>query len=368
VLEGRVPPLLDIALDAMGSDKAPDPEIRGAILACRSLPVKIHLIGPEDRIRAGLRAAARSSLRRNELRSASDARIALRKFLDELPIEIVHTNEWISMDDKAATTLRKKPNSSMRIGLKLVKEGTVAGFFTAGNTGAAMATAKMVLGVLPGVDRPALVSIMPTSSGQPSVLLDVGANVDCKVHHLAQFAVMGNVYAQRMLGIAKPRVGLLSIGEEETKGNELTREAFAALKELPIHFLGNVEGRDIYNGNADVIVCDGFVGNVALKASEGLAKLITTELRASLTSTVTAQVGALLSRKAFADFKKRLDYTEYGGVPLLGLRGACIIGHGSSNDRAIFNGVRVAAEFAQAGVNASIEQELARHASVGGPG
>jgi glycerol-3-phosphate acyltransferase PlsX len=349
---------VDIAVDAMGSDKAPDPEIRGAILACRTLPVRVHLVGPEDRIRAGLRAAARASLRRNELRSASDARTALRKFLDELPIEIVHTDEWISMDDKAATALRKKPNSSMRLGLKLVKDKTVAGFFTAGNTGAAMATAKMVLGALPGVDRPALSSIMPTASGRPSILLDVGANVDCKVQHLAQFAVMGNIYAKRMLGIERPRVGLLSIGEEESKGNELTREAFAALKELPICFLGNVEGRDIYNGNADVIVCDGFVGNVALKTSEGLAKLISTLLRDALTTTVTAQVGALLSRKAFADFKKRLDYTEYGGVPLLGLRGVCIIGHGSSNDRAVFNGIRVAAEYAHARVNESIEAEL----------
>jgi glycerol-3-phosphate acyltransferase PlsX len=358
-----VPQLLDIALDAMGSDKAPEPEIRGAILACRNLPVRVHLVGPEDRIRAGLRAAARSSLRRNELRSASDARTALRKYLDELPIEIIHTNEWISMDDKAATAVRKKPNSSMRIGLKMVKEKTVCGFFTAGNTGAAMATAKMVLGVLPGVDRPALVSLMPTSSGRPSILLDVGANVDCKVQHLEQFAMMGNVYARNMLKIDKPRVGLLSIGEEESKGNELTREAFTAFKSLPIHFMGNVEGRDIYNGNADVIVCDGFVGNVALKTSEGLAKFIVSQLRESLTSTVTAQVGALLSKKAFADFKKRVDYTEYGGVPLLGLRGVCIIGHGSSNDRAIYNGIRVAAEFAQAGVNASIEQELAKHAA-----
>jgi len=354
--------LLDIAVDAMGSDKAPEPEIRGAILACRNLPVRVHLIGPEDRIKSGLRAAARSSLSGNELRGASEARIALRKFLDELPIEVIHTDEWISMDDKAASAIRRKPNSTMRIGLKLVKDKRVAGFFTAGNTGAAMATAKMVLGVLPGVDRPALVSIMPTTGG-PSILLDVGANVDCKVHHLAQFALMGNVYAKRMLNIAEPRVGLLSIGEEENKGNDLTREAFAALKELPIHFLGNVEGRDIYNGSADVIVCDGFVGNVALKASEGVAKLITTELRASLTSTFTAQIGALLSRKAFASLKKRLDYTEYGGVPLLGLRGVCIIGHGSSNDRAIYNGIRVAAEFAQAGVNDSIEQELLQQAA-----
>jgi glycerol-3-phosphate acyltransferase PlsX len=247
----------------------------------------------------------------------------------------------------------------MRVGLKMVREGKAAGFVTAGNTGAAMATAKMVLGGLPGVDRPALATPMPSSSGHPCVLLDVGANVDCKAHNLEQFAVMGETYARSVLKIAKPRVGLLSIGEEETKGNDLTREAQPLLKALPINYIGNVEGRDIFSGLADVIVCDGFVGNVALKTSEGVGRFVREVLRESLTRTVTAQVGALLSRRAFNDFRRRLDYREYGGAPLLGVRGVCIIGHGSSNDRAIFNGIRVAYEFSRSGANASIEQAFA---------
>ena len=181
------------------------------------------------------------------------------------------------------------------------------------------------------------------------MLLDVGANVDCKAHNLEQFAVMGEMYARSVLKIRQPRVGLLSIGEEETKGNDLTREAFPLLKALPIKFIGNVEGRDIFSGQADVIVCDGFVGNVALKTSEGVGRFVRDVLRESLTRTVTAKVGALLSRQAFNDFRRRLDYREYGGAQLLGVRGVCIIGHGSSNDRAIFNGIRVAYEFAQGG-------------------
>lgn len=329
--------LIDIALDAVGSDQAPEPEIRGAILACRQLPVRVHLIGPEP-----------------ELRDLLDEHLEN----EDLPIVVHHASERIGMDEKAANAVRSKKDSSMRVGLKLVREKKVAGFFTAGNTGAAMATAKMVLGSLPGVDRPALATALPTMKGTPCVLLDVGANVDCKPQNLEQFAVMGELYSRSVLKIRNPKVGLLSIGEEEAKGNELTRETFPLLKQLPINFIGNVEGRDLYNGHADVIVCDGFVGNVALKTTEGLAKLVRDMLRASLTSTVTAQVGALLSRKAFNEFRKRLDYTEYGGVPLLGVRGICIIGHGSSNERAIYNGIRVAVEFAQARINELIEREF----------
>jgi glycerol-3-phosphate acyltransferase PlsX len=279
---------------------------------------------------------------------------------ERLPIEIVNATERIEMDEKAATAVRNKRDSSMRVGLRLVRERKAAGFLTAGNTGAAMATAKMVLGALPGVDRPALTAILPTSSGSPCVLLDVGANVDCKPQNLEQFAVMGELYSRSVLKIHRPKVGLLSIGEEESKGNELTREAFRLLKQLPINFIGNVEGRDIYNGHAHVVVCDGFVGNVALKTSEGLGRLVSDLLRESLTKTVTAQAGALLSRKALRDFKNRLDYREYGGAPLLGVRGACFVGHGSSNDRAILNGIRVAAEFAQTGINEHIEREFGR--------
>jgi glycerol-3-phosphate acyltransferase PlsX len=330
--------LIDIALDAVGTDKAPEPEIRGAILACKSLPVRVHLIGPEP-----------------ELRDLLDEHLGN----EDLPIVLHHATERIGMNEKAAHAVRTKKDSSMRVGLRMVREGAAAGFVTAGNTGAAMATAKMVLGALPGVDRPALASPMPSSTGNPCVLLDVGANVDCKPQNLAQFAVMGEIYARSVLKIEEPRVGLLSIGEEESKGNELTREAFQLLKALPIRFIGNVEGRDIFSGLADVIVCDGFVGNVALKTSEGVGRFVREVLRESLKRTVTAQVGALLSRRAFNEFRHRLDYREYGGAPLLGVRGICIIGHGSSNDRAIFNGIRVAYESAVAGTNQRIEAEFA---------
>jgi glycerol-3-phosphate acyltransferase PlsX len=331
--------LIDIVLDAVGSDKAPEPEIKGAILAARELPVRVHLVGPSS-----------------ELRDLLDEHLEN----EELPIVIHHASERIGMEEKAAHAVRTKRDSSMRVGLKLVREGKAKGFVTAGNTGAAMATAKMVLGALPGVDRPALATPMPSATGNACVLLDVGANVDCKPHNLEQFAVMGEMYARSVLKIAHPRVGLLSIGEEESKGNDLTREAFPLLKALPIKFIGNVEGRDIFSGLADVIVCDGFVGNVALKTSEGVGRFVRDVLRESLTRTVTAKVGALLSRQAFNDFRRRLDYREYGGAQLLGVRGVCVIGHGSSNDRAIFNGIRVAYEFAHAGTNERIEQEFLR--------
>lgn len=263
------------------------------------------------------------------------------------------------MDDKAAQAVRSKRDSSMRVGLKMVREGRAAAFFTAGNTGAAMATAKMVLGMLAGVHRPALATILPSTTGSPSLLLDVGANVDSDPDNLVQFAVMGSIYAQNVLKVRSPRVGLLSIGEEDSKGNALTHDTLPLLRALGgINFIGNVEGRDLFNGRTDVAVCDGFVGNVALKSIEGAARLFSVSLRESLKSTVTSQVGALLSRKAFNDFKKRLDYSEYGGAPLLGVRGPCIIGHGSSNEKAIMNGIRVAAEFAQAEVNSGIEAAL----------
>jgi len=230
-----------------------------------------------------------------------------------------------------------------------------------------MATAKVVLGAVAGVDRPALAAVFPTAPGTAAMLLDVGANVDCEPHNLEQFAVMGDIYFRAMFGnmfpkksgTPGPRVGLLSIGEEEAKGNQLTRESFQLLKQLPLNFIGNVEGRDLYNGKVDVIVADGFVGNVALKISEGVANLVRTALKESLKATITSQVGALLSRSAFIDFKKRLDHTEYGGAPLLGLKGVCIITHGSSNANAMKNAVRVAAEFAERGINDSIERGLA---------
>jgi glycerol-3-phosphate acyltransferase PlsX len=340
---------VEIVVDAMGSDKAPESEIRGAILASRTLEdVHVTLVGPEEILRPALKAAMQTA-------SAGRAR-----FLTGVsnPISIVNASEWITMEDKAAQAVRSKRDSSMRVGLKRVREGSAQGFFTAGNTGAAMATAKMVLGGLSGVDRPALATIVP-SLLRPTLLLDVGANVDSDPENLIQFAVMGSMYAKNVLKVRDPRVGLLSIGEEDSKGNALTRDTLPMLRALKgIHFIGNVEGRDLFNGTADVVVCDGFVGNVALKTMEGVAKLVSVSLRESLKSTVTSQVGALLSRAAFNAFKKRLDYSEYGGAPMLGVRGVCIVGHGSSNDKAVMNGIRVAAEFAQAEVNAGIEAAL----------
>ena len=324
----------------MGSDRAPKPEVEGAILAARHYGVSVLLVGKQDVIRAEL-----------------DSHPAAQ----QLPIEIVHASEIIGMQEKAAHAVKQKRDSSMRVGLRLVRENRAAGFVSAGNTGAAMVTAKLVLGVLPGVDRPALAAVFPTAAGTASIMLDVGANVDCKPHNLQQFAIMGEIYFRTMFGgrfpkADCPRVGLLSIGEEETKGNELTHESFKLLKTTPMNFVGNVEGRDLYNGHVDVIVCDGFVGNVALKTSEGVGRFVRDVLRESLTRTVTAKVGALLSRQAFNEFRHRLDYREYGGAHLLGVRGVCIIGHGSSNDVAIYNGIRVAHEFSRSGANERIAQ------------
>ena len=327
-----------IALDAMGSDRAPKPEIEGALQAARQYGVRVLLVGPETIVKTEL---------------------GRHRGAGHLPIEVVHASEYITMDDKVEA-IRAKRDNSMRVGLRLVREGQANGFVTAGNTGAAMATAKIVLGAVPGLDRPALAAVFPTAPGNPAMLLDVGANVDCTPQNLEQFAVMGDIYFRAMYRKkAAPRVGLLSIGEEEGKGNDLTREAFQLLKQLPLNFVGNVEGRDLYNGEVDVIVADGFVGNVALKISEGVANLVRTALKESLKATITRQVGALLSRSAFTDFKKRLDHTEYGGAPLLGVKGVCIITHGSSNGNAMKNAVRVAAEFYEGGINQLIERGLA---------
>ena len=326
-----------IALDAMGSDRAPKPEIEGAIQAARHHGVHVLLVGNEEELRAELvdhPAAA------------------------GLPIEVVHASEVITMDDKAVQAVRSKRDSSIHVGVRLVREGRAVGFVTAGNTGAAMATAKMVLGGIPGVDRPALAAVFPTAVSTVAILLDVGANVDCKPENLEQFAVMGEIYFRSMFGTRRPRVGLLSIGEEESKGNELTRESFQLLKRLPLNFIGNVEGRDIFSGMADVVVCDGFIGNVALKVSEGLVDMIRDMLKKDLGATVTRKLGYVLSREAYSDFRKRVDYSEFGGAPLLGVKGVSIICHGISNANAVKNAIRVAAEFAQGRVNEKIEEEL----------
>jgi phosphate acyltransferase len=334
-----------IAVDAMGSDRAPKPEIEGALLAARHYPgVRVLLVGPEERVR-------------QELAGHPTAGSAA--------VEVVNATQVIGMDEKPVQAVRSKKDSSMHVGLRLVRDRKAIGFVTAGNTGAAMATAKMVLGTLPGADRPALANVFPTSAGRPSIMIDVGANVDSKPQNLAQFAIMGEIYYRSIFGKNKPTVGLLSIGEEETKGNELTRQTFALIKALPVNFMGNVEGRDLYNGRVDVIVCDGFVGNVALKISEGLVEAVRYLLKGSLNSTITSQVGALLARKAFTDFGRKLDPSEYGGAPLLGVKGVAIVGHGASNANAIKNAVRVAKQFYESGVNTRIEQELSSLRNLG---
>ena len=333
---GRV--MWRIAVDAMGTDSAPHAEVEGAILAARAGLAEVLLVGPELMLKQ---------------------EIARHHPSRDLPIEVVHASEHVTMDDHAAKAFRRKRDSSMRVAAGLVRDGRADGLVSAGNTGAVMTTSKIVLGALEGVDRPALAAVFPNSKGTATVLMDVGANVDCKPQNLEQFAVMGEVYYRVIFGAPRPRVGLLSIGSEDHKGNELTREALAPLRKLPVNFIGNVEGRDLYNGRVDVIVCDGFIGNVALKISEGMVEAISSLLREALASTFSAKVGYILSRKALQGFKKRVDYSEYGGAPLLGVKGVTMIAHGGSNAIAIKNAIRVAAEFVDGRINEKIERELA---------
>jgi glycerol-3-phosphate acyltransferase PlsX len=329
--------MLTIAVDAMGGDHCPKAEVSGALLATRSLGVKVILVGREDLVKRELDQHG---------------------YFDRSLVEIQHASERITMDDSAAKAVRTKKDSSIRVASRLVREGVAQGLVSAGNTGAAMATAKLVQGVVPGVDRPALASVFPTLKGTPAVMVDVGANVDCDPKMLSQFAVMGDIYSRVIFHTRNPKVGLLSIGEEEHKGNELTRAAMPLLKAQSLNFIGNVEGRDLYTGKADVIVCDGFIGNVALKVSEGVVDVIKQMLHESLEATITRKIGYVLSRAAYADFKKRVDYSEYGGAPLLGVKGVCIICHGRSNANAIKNAIRIAAEFAGGNVNQRIEEGL----------
>jgi phosphate acyltransferase len=330
--------MVTIALDAMGGDQFPKPEIEGALEAAASFGVKVILVGRED-------------ILYKELNHHAHWR--------GLPIEVKHASEQVTMEDSAGKAVRAKKDSSIRVASRLVREGVAQGLVSAGNTGAVMATAKLVQGMLPGVDRPALASAFPTLSGTPAVMIDVGANVDCSPKMLAQFAVMGDIYSRVIFRTKEPRVGLLSIGEEEHKGNALTHDAFPLLKSLKhLNFIGNVEGRDVYTGQVDVIVCDGFVGNVALKVSEGLVDVIRQLLKTSLKASATRQLGAYLARGAFNEFKKRVDYSESGGAPLLGLNGICVICHGRSNTKAIKNAIRVAKEFAEGRINERIATEL----------
>jgi glycerol-3-phosphate acyltransferase PlsX len=326
-----------IAVDAMGGDDAPAPIVDGAIAAARHLDVAITLVGA-----AG----------------ALEAELARHPEWRRLPIDIVDAPDAVGMGDPPAATLRRRPRASIRVAADLVARRQAAALFSAGNTGATVVAAHAAFGMVPGVDRPALATVIPTRV-RPAVLLDAGATVECRPHHLLQFAVMGVVYARVALAVEAPRVGLLSIGEEETKGNDLTREAHRLLKAAPVNFIGNVEGREIYSGEADVVVCDGFTGNIVLKTSEGLVDAVEALLGEELQGTVPGQVGYLLSRRAFRRFRRRVDYSEYGGAPLLGVAGLAIVGHGRSSARAVRNAIAMASRFAASGFNEQVEQEIA---------
>src|SRR5437667_6953374 len=332
---GSNPDTIRIAVDAMGGDHAPDEIVKGALLAAAEYPIEVILVGKEEVVRQTLAAAG--SIPRN--------------------VEVVDAREVVEMEDNALTPLRRKRNSSVRVCANLVAEGRADAFVSAGNTGATWTSARAVMGMIEGVSRPALAAILPRLDGH-TVLLDVGANVDAKPNHLREFAVMGHFYAQMLFGIEAPRVGLLSIGEEEGKGNELTKETYRVLKETGLNFIGNAEGRDVYNGNADVVVCDGFIGNVVLKASEALGEFVSTTLRHEMTRTWKHKVGGLLAKSAFVNLKKRMDYSEYGGAPLLGVKGGCIVCHGRSNAKAIKNAVRVAYDFARNRIDEKIQAKV----------
>src|SRR5262244_1355721 len=328
--------MITIAVDAMGGDHAPRPEVEGSVLAARELGVRVLLVGQAS--------AVKSELAKHDWRG--------------LPLDVVAAGEVITMNDHPAQAFRRKKDSSVHVAARLVREAKAQGMVSAGNTGAVMTVARFLLGTLESVDRVALAAPFPNAKGGVSVLLDVGANVDSKPEHLLQFGVMGEIYYRLTFGSPRPRVGLLSIGEEETKGNELTRAGYEPFKHLPVHFVGNVEGGDLFSGKVDVIVCDGFVGNIALKICEGLAMEIVKFMKKTYKGSLASQVGYLLSRGALKGIKEKLDYSEYGGAPLLGVRGICVIGHGRSNATAVKNAIRVAAGLARARVNEKIEQEL----------
>ena len=329
--------MIQIAVDAMGGDFAPRHVVDGALAAVRHFDLGVTLVG-------------RSAILEGELARYPD--------VDPARVRIVEAPDVVSMEDSPAAALRRKPGASIKVAAETVARGEAAALFSAGHTGATVMAAHGAFGMLPGVDRPALAATVPTRRS-PAVLLDVGASVECRPSHLLQFAVMGSMYARVAFGLDAPRVGLLSTGHEETKGNELTREAHRLLKASSLRFIGNLEARDVYSGEADVIVCDGFTGNVALKISEGLVDVIEKLLHEELSSTITMRVGSLLTSRALRHFRRRVDYSEYGGAPLLGVAGVVIVGHGRSSAKAVRNAVAMAYRFAARGFIGQLEQEIA---------
>ncbi|KWT79593.1 phosphate acyltransferase PlsX [Candidatus Magnetominusculus xianensis] len=329
---------MKIALDAMGGDNAPGVNVEGALLAVAEYDdISVELIGDSDVLLKRLKAVKR---------------------YDEKRITVRHASEVVDMDEATSQALRKKKDSSIRVAVDMVKKGEAAAVVSAGHSGVAMATALTVLKKAPGVDRPAIAVLMPTVKGR-FLLIDAGANVDCKPDNLLQFALMGSAYFKAVYGIEEPKVSLMSIGEEDTKGNELTKEVFKLLKTANINFTGNIEGKDVFTGLADVVVCDGFIGNTILKVSEGLAEAIMKMLKAEISGRFASKLGYLMMKPAIKGFKRRTDYDESGGAPLLGINGTCIICHGRSTSKAIKNALKVANQLATVNINKIISDEIA---------
>jgi glycerol-3-phosphate acyltransferase PlsX len=325
----------------MGGDHAPGSIVAGALVAARHLQCGLLLVGVRDAI---------------------ERELAKHPGAGGLDVDLLDTPDRIDMHEPAAAALRRKPRASIRLAAEAVRDGRADAVFSAGHTGASVMAAHAAFGRIAGVERPALATIVPTRRS-PAVLLDSGATVECRPHHLVQFAVMGSAYARVALGCQHPRVGLLSVGEEESKGNDLTREAHQLLKSAPVRFVGNVEGPQVFAGDADVIVCDGFTGNVTLKIGEGLVETVEALLHEELSATFGTRVGYLLSRQAFRRFRKRVDYSEYGGAPLVGINGLCIVGHGRSSAKAVRNAVAMAVRFVSDGLVARLAHDIAHSAA-----
>jgi phosphate acyltransferase len=327
---------LKIAVDAMGGDHAPQAIVEGALQAAHDLPdVQIVLIGDEHQIKNYIIGNSPNNLK------------------------ILHTSEVILPDEKEpAKAIRRKKDSSMVVALEMVKAKEADVVISAGNTGAFMSGGVFITKRIEGIERPALAPILPTTQGSGTLILDVGANMDAKPEHLLQYALMGNIYAQRVMDIQKPRIGLLNVGTEEKKGNELTKETFLLLEKQPFHFIGNVEARDIPFGVCDVVICDGFSGNILLKTMEGIANALFRVMKEEFMRTTLTKIGAAMLKPGFLRIKKKMDYTEYGGAPLMGLQGACIKAHGSSNAYAIKNAIKQAVRFVDKDIIGQISKEI----------
>lgn len=326
-----------IALDAMGGDYAPLCNVKGAIEFAKETKHGVYLVGDENILKKEL----------------------IKYGGEGLPIEIVHADEVIEMDEPPSIALRKKRNSSMHVAGRLVRTGKAVGFVSAGNTGAAMSIGKFIIGATEGIERPAIAVAFPNKKGSKTVLIDVGANVDCRPRHLIDFAVLGYTYAKEILNISdNPKIGILSIGEEEGKGNELVKDTYPLLKMTKLNFIGNAEGRDIFTGDFDVIVCDGFVGNVVLKTSESLGMIILEMIKAEVEKSFISKIGAMLMMPALKRFKRKADFTEYGGAPLLGTKGTTIITHGRADEKAIKNALKAAMNFVDHHFNEKLKENI----------